>query len=257
MHPDLSSVSTRRRWVKQFLLGSAAALAGPAWTGRVLAEISSTGPGAGVLRLKPAAFPVLSAPGGSVQLKFISYLKPLTLNRVEENRFVTLDTNCTHQGCTVGRYLPDDKCMTCPCHGSRYDLEGRVFRDPLGNSTEPAPDDLGRYETAYDPVSKVVSIAIPTLALHVSAVSVHRKGPGESIRLKLVFPVSFGAIYEIFHHSSPTAPPVRVNFSKTPDGAADRARVGPEEEGDFTAYVDAKASQALFSVGVRLTKEGF
>ncbi len=41
---------------------------------------------------------------------------------------------CTHQGCTP--YLNPGKGFICPCHGSRYDLAGRVFDEG------PAPANL-------------------------------------------------------------------------------------------------------------------
>jgi ubiquinol-cytochrome c reductase iron-sulfur subunit len=52
---------------------------------------------------------------------------------------------CTHLGCVpVPRFAPDDPSMgagwpggfLCPCHGSRFDLAGRVFRN------FPAPTNL-------------------------------------------------------------------------------------------------------------------
>ena len=63
-------IYSRRGWVKQFILGSAAALTGPNWIGSVLADVDFTTTGAAVLRLKVSDFPALAAPGGSVQMIF-------------------------------------------------------------------------------------------------------------------------------------------------------------------------------------------
>ena len=40
-----------------------------------------------------------------------------------------LSSRCTHLGCTV---LPagDGARLVCPCHGSQYDLDGRVLHGP-------------------------------------------------------------------------------------------------------------------------------
>lgn len=37
--------------------------------------------------------------------------------------------NCTHLGCTFP-WNPNDNQFQCPCHGSRYDADGRVIRGP-------------------------------------------------------------------------------------------------------------------------------
>jgi cytochrome b6-f complex iron-sulfur subunit len=44
-----------------------------------------------------------------------------------ENGFTTLSLVCTHLGCTV-ESKPDG--FTCPCHGSRFDQQGKVLRGP-------------------------------------------------------------------------------------------------------------------------------
>lgn len=36
---------------------------------------------------------------------------------------------CTHLGC-ITRYKSDEKVIACPCHGSRFDLEGNVVHGP-------------------------------------------------------------------------------------------------------------------------------
>ena len=271
--------TTRRGWVKQFVLGSVATLSAPKWIGSVLAEVTPTAPGPGVIRLNvsdilvqelargPNGQPLrdqngnaifssvapLANPGGSVQLNFIQNTAPFTLNRVTADRFVALDSICTHAGCIVARFIVANNHMHCPCHGSRYDIEGRVFRDANGNSTEPAPNDLGRYPTSFDIATGIISIAIPNLALHIQTIIAHQQGPGENVRVKLIFPVSYGAIYEIRHQANLTAPFNLVSFSKTPTGVANQTAVGPENEGNFTAYVDATGPRGFFTVGVRLT----
>jgi Rieske Fe-S protein len=47
---------------------------------------------------------------------------------------------CTHLGCTVRRHRDG---FLCPCHGSRYDAEGRV-------TAGPAPAPLARHPVARD-----------------------------------------------------------------------------------------------------------
>lgn len=46
-----------------------------------------------------------------------------------------LSARCTHLGCAVG-VAEDGQTLSCPCHGSRYTLEGQVLRGP---ATDPLP----------------------------------------------------------------------------------------------------------------------
>lgn len=239
--------TTRRQWVKQFLLGTASVLCGTAGSSHILAEVLNTGPGPGILRLKASSFPALANPGGSIQLKFINYIEPLTLNRVTADRFVALDSICTHAGCTVSRFVVANNRMTCPCHGSRFDIEGRVI---LGPAEEP----LNRFATTYDVPSDIICITIPDLALHIQSISVHQQSGNDQIRLKLVFPVSLGAVYEIRYQPELSSPSQLVSYATTPSGVANKTTVGPDIFGDFTAYVDAIGPKGFFTVSVQLTE---
>jgi cytochrome b6-f complex iron-sulfur subunit len=40
-----------------------------------------------------------------------------------------LSAVCTHLGC-ITRYRSDENAIACPCHGSRFDLEGDVVNGP-------------------------------------------------------------------------------------------------------------------------------
>jgi cytochrome b6-f complex iron-sulfur subunit len=40
-----------------------------------------------------------------------------------------LSAVCTHLGC-ITRYVADENIIACPCHGSRFDVEGNVIHGP-------------------------------------------------------------------------------------------------------------------------------
>jgi cytochrome b6-f complex iron-sulfur subunit len=40
-----------------------------------------------------------------------------------------LSAVCTHLGC-ITRFRSDERLIACPCHGSRFDLEGNVIHGP-------------------------------------------------------------------------------------------------------------------------------
>ncbi|MGW6729726.1 QcrA and Rieske domain-containing protein [Nocardia sp. NPDC055029] len=48
--------------------------------------------------------------------------------------FVGLSSTCTHAGCQVGNV--SDGTINCPCHGSRFGLDGSVSGGP---ATQPLP----------------------------------------------------------------------------------------------------------------------
>lgn len=52
-------------------------------------------------------------------------------------KFVGLSAICTHVGCTVNDF--EDGEIICPCHGSRFTLEGAVVKGPATRPLAPAP----------------------------------------------------------------------------------------------------------------------
>jgi cytochrome b6-f complex iron-sulfur subunit len=67
-----------------------------------------------------------------------------------------LSAVCTHLGC-ITRFLSDERAIACPCHGSRFDLEGNVVHGP-------APRPLPWLEVQADTTGNLVvdtSILIP------------------------------------------------------------------------------------------------
>lgn len=56
--------------------------------------------------------------------------------------FYALSAVCTHLGCMT-RYVPENAQLACPCHGSRFSLDGRV-------TAGPAPRPLRRLEITIE-----------------------------------------------------------------------------------------------------------
>ena len=46
-----------------------------------------------------------------------------------------MSATCTHKGCTV-MWNDDEKSWDCPCHGSKYDPNGKVVRGPAEKDLE-------------------------------------------------------------------------------------------------------------------------
>jgi len=61
----------------------------------------------------------------------------------QRDGFHALSSVCTHLGC-ITRFKPDKDIIACPCHGSRYDLNGDVLAGP-------APRHLPWFQMALSP----------------------------------------------------------------------------------------------------------
>jgi cytochrome b6-f complex iron-sulfur subunit len=55
--------------------------------------------------------------------------KRLYVVRNADGSFYALSSICTHLGCMT-RYVPENAQLACPCHGSRFSLEGKVTAGP-------------------------------------------------------------------------------------------------------------------------------
>ncbi len=61
--------------------------------------------------------------------------KKLAVYRQGADAYQCVSAVCTHLGCIV-RYNPLEKSWDCPCHSSRFDLEGRVIEGPALENLE-------------------------------------------------------------------------------------------------------------------------
>jgi|GEM_PF-76701 len=85
----------------------------------------------------------LASVGGNIRVA-----DDVILIRTSQTQFSALKTICTHKGCDVD--LSGDK-FVCPCHGSEYQLDGKV-------TSGPAKSNLKTYETIYDSDKGTVTI---------------------------------------------------------------------------------------------------
>ena len=62
--------------------------------------------------------------------------------RAKEGNFYALSAVCTHLGC-ITNWKEDEGIVACPCHGSKFDREGRKIEGP-------APRPLQRFSMTLD-----------------------------------------------------------------------------------------------------------
>lgn len=65
--------------------------------------------------------------------------KRLAVFRDEQDQIHSVSAICTHMKCVVG-WNPVDRTWDCPCHGSRFTIEGKVIHGPATADLEPRPD---------------------------------------------------------------------------------------------------------------------
>jgi Rieske Fe-S protein len=70
--------------------------------------------------------------------------------RKDAATYLAISTKCTHQGCAVG--APQNNSITCPCHGSRFNMEGAVLNGP-------AASPLRRYMATLDAARTTLTVA--------------------------------------------------------------------------------------------------
>lgn len=79
------------------------------------------------VRLALAELPKLSKPGGYVKVYPFGFAHPIVVFQDASGELFAISTTCTHAGCEVRKTKSK---FECPCHGSQYDLSGKVIRGP-------------------------------------------------------------------------------------------------------------------------------
>jgi cytochrome b6-f complex iron-sulfur subunit len=130
---------TRKDFIKLATGGLAAAASSPL---AVLAE--GCAPSARVVHARTtgskaiiplASLPDLDQPHEYARVFIGGLSNPVLLFRQHHGELWALGSTCSHRGCEVNKLRTT---FVCPCHGSEYDLEGKVIQGP-------APEPLNRY----------------------------------------------------------------------------------------------------------------
>lgn len=92
----------------------------------------------GVVNLGPAA----DYPAGSASTKWMEKYGIVVVN--ESGTVVAIRPKCTHMGC-IAKWDETEQQFICPCHGSRFDMLGRVIHGPAkkplpAEATKTGPD---------------------------------------------------------------------------------------------------------------------
>lgn len=72
----------------------------------------------------------LNSSGGLLLLVYNNGDNGVLLQRVSSTEIKALTAVCTHQGCIVDLFSSDENNFGCPCHGSKFNLNGGVVQGP-------------------------------------------------------------------------------------------------------------------------------
>lgn len=86
-------------------------------------------PEGGVVAVELELLPVLAEIGGVLVARPVGFTDLLMVIRLSSTTFNVTSAICRHRRCTVG-YDAAAMQLACPCHGSRYDLDGTVKKGP-------------------------------------------------------------------------------------------------------------------------------
>jgi Rieske Fe-S protein len=64
----------------------------------------------------------------------------VVVTQASQDNFQGFSAVCTHQGCTVGEVV--DGTINCPCHGSKFNLDGTVANGPATKPLSPKKIDV-------------------------------------------------------------------------------------------------------------------
>jgi cytochrome b6-f complex iron-sulfur subunit len=81
----------------------------------------------GAITLKPGEVAGLAGVGDALIVRADGVPGPVILRRSAGGGFTAMLAVCTHQGCEL-EVAPES--YDCPCHGSAFDLQGRVLTGP-------------------------------------------------------------------------------------------------------------------------------
>jgi thiosulfate dehydrogenase [quinone] large subunit len=63
---------------------------------------------------------------------------PCWVVQLQPGQVTALDAICPHQGCTVN-FVSPAVGFSCPCHGSRFDVQGKVVSGPASRDLAQIP----------------------------------------------------------------------------------------------------------------------
>ncbi len=201
----------------------------------------------GVLNVRPDDYPALEETGGSLRLGFNPIrsnhqpdgtLHPILINRLENGSLIVLSAECPHASCAVRTFSKSSNTHSCPCHASRFRLDGTRI-------TGPSPFGLERLDSDTCPDGSL-NILVPRLQFSISTKVVDL---GIFKRLKIDFPARRKVDYKVVFKSDVREAWQSIMFSETESGPMNQTTL--TGGGLFTSvYVQPPSDSGIFAVQI-------
>jgi nitrite reductase/ring-hydroxylating ferredoxin subunit len=120
-------MTTRREFLRHAFATAVCGLLALSLPGCGGVQVLRTTSAAGRILVRREELDVFAAEGKAFAVDAPELEAPLLLFRGEDGAYRALSSECTHQKC---RLNPSRSFLTCPCHGSVFDLDGNVVRGP-------------------------------------------------------------------------------------------------------------------------------
>ncbi len=242
--------NSRRQFVKVLAYGGVASVTGgQLFEQKIHADVGVefiSNPGK--LRVRRDDFPALNTLNGSVRIG-VNPLRsnhqpngtfhPILINRLENDELIALSAECTHASCAVRTYNDQAGAHICPCHGSRFGIDGARLSGP-------APFALDRYPISLRE-NGIIEIEVPRLGFTVNGCI--EKTESHSL-LKLEFPARRSLTYQVVKKEGITESWTPALFSRDPSSEAEQN----ELQGDDTItsiYVPHEHGNGFYGVEIK------
>lgn len=245
---------TRRTIIKSILWGSALSVVGEkVMSQSITGQLHAAGATSkGLIKLKISDFPVLGVANGSLRLGSssigsdknpVGLYPPVIINRGTSNNYSAMDARCPHSGCVVGTYKPTVGFMTCPCHSSKFKIDGTYVTGPANSSLikfPVTPENQG-----------FISIEIEEMSFEVLITPVLNNNRQ---RLKIKFLAFEQITYEVRFRTFNGTPSKVVPFSLSVDSAIPQTALlltrTPDD--DTTLFIDPPTENGMIQVAIQM-----
>ncbi|MFO0745608.1 MAG: Rieske (2Fe-2S) protein [Myxococcota bacterium] len=129
----MSDDPTRRQFLRRSAgtvgaVGLVSLCGGCAWFHKQDMQVEAP-PKADSVALSLTQYPKLASPGGAVLVEGKDGDVRVRVLRKADGSLVALSLECTHWGCDIDWKAQKNE-LECPCHGSRFDTDGKVLEGP-------------------------------------------------------------------------------------------------------------------------------